>query len=82
MPSWYNVKTHAVGSGEERGDPQDLLGLFATIEKAQSALMSAHERNDDADRDEVDGKGEVGDDECQSSANATGQRIVSGKLAQ
>ena len=50
MPYWYNVKTHAVESDEERGAAQDLLGPFATIELARSALATTHERNDEADR--------------------------------
>lgn len=54
MPYWYNVKTRAVESDEERSAAQDLLGPFATIELARSALTAAHERNDDADRADAD----------------------------
>ena len=61
MPYWYNVKTHAVESDEERSASQDVLGPFATIELAQSALTSAHHRNDDADRADAEWSNENDD---------------------
>lgn len=53
MPFWYNVSTRQVESEENRGPASELLGPFDTRAEAEAALESAHERIEQADREDA-----------------------------
>ena len=49
---WFNTKTHAVESDEERGKAADRLGPYASRDEAQHAMDKVAQRNEQADAED------------------------------